>query len=135
MVQPLGSAKALASDAGMLIWRLRPLKSAVTGCVFWGMPLALNTRLPPSSAGYTKVPQGNALSGSAHRQPSESEMLVSVSMYDRLAVSRMPRTLALKGPPLLKSSCRLKFFAVDSRRSTLENASTSPGYFWYTWVV
>ena len=34
--------------AGMPIWRLRPRKSAVIGSVFWGIPLALNTRSPPS---------------------------------------------------------------------------------------
>ena len=35
-----------------------------------------------------------------HSAPSESEMLTSVSWLDCDAVSRTPRTLAVKGPPL-----------------------------------
>ena len=48
MVQALGLAKSAASDAGMLMVTFRPVKFAMMGTVFWGMPLALNTRGPPS---------------------------------------------------------------------------------------
>src|SRR6185437_16130293 len=89
-----------------------------------------------------KVLQGGAsleetsgISTLGQRQPSESEMLRSVSTSCCLAVSRMPRTLPLKLPPLLKSTCRLMSCAVESVRVICENDSTSPGHFSYTWVV
>src|SRR6185503_11849110 len=119
----------------------RPLKFAVIGTESSGMPVGLNTQLPPSWSGKMKVPQGTELGSTpsiswlGHRQPSESEMLRSVSTNACFAVSRMPRTLPLKLPPLLKSTCRLAFCAVEPVFSICENDSTSPGHFSYTWVV
>ena len=49
------------------------------------------------------VPSGTStpsFSTLGHRVPSESEMLTSVSTFDWDAVSRMPRRLAVKLPPL-----------------------------------